>query len=145
MLSKLKRTIHQLVRAIQERDLFKDTGGHELRVGFDAINTFLYAQERDCGCLREFLIKAPNDPVFFPEAPVSSQREQIELVQRLWEIECRYLLGFLPATKYRQELAALLKVRVKADSHQIGIESRSWPRYRDRPSCQTDPVGSPAN
>jgi hypothetical protein len=46
-----------------------------------------------------------------PEAVASGQREQIELAQRLWEVECRHLLGALPTPQYRQALAALLDSR----------------------------------
>jgi hypothetical protein len=41
----------------------------------------------------------------------NSEREQIHLVETLWELECRHLLGSLPEPEYRRALAALLGAR----------------------------------
>lgn len=35
------------------------------------------------------------------------ERELISLVERLWDIECRHLLGSLSEPEYRQALAAV--------------------------------------
>lgn len=39
---------------------------------------------------------------------MNCDRDQIDRVQRLWEIECRRLLGALPMQEYRLALAAVL-------------------------------------
>jgi len=41
----------------------------------------------------------------------NAERAQIHLVETLWEIECRYLLGSLSTPEYRRALAVLLAAR----------------------------------
>jgi hypothetical protein len=47
-----------------------------------------------------------SDETFFVGA--ESQRQAIDLVTNLWQLECRRLLGDLPREACRQQVAALL-------------------------------------
>lgn len=50
-----------------------------------------------------------------PVAPCfASERELIQLVERMWEIECRRLLGLVSTLEYRKKVVALLRI-AKAD------------------------------
>jgi len=61
-----------------------------------------------------------NEPILPGPA---CERDLIALVERLWEIECRHLLGSIPTAEYRQEVAALL--------HERGVAAERRTRKRN--------------
>lgn len=50
-----------------------------------------------------------------------TEREHIHLVERLWDIECRHLLGGLSEPEYRRALAAIRRALPAARPEQLEL------------------------